>query len=272
MRAENEAFVQALMAKHVGAAFDRDQSHLVDARLNSLARGANLENADALVKRLRSAPSVALLDSVIEALTTHETLFFRDGAPFRTLESQVLPALLTARAAKRRLRIWSAGCSTGQEPYSVAILLRERFPGLEGWSISILGTDVSKSTLERARDGRYSEMELRRGLTRAARDKFFVREGDDYRLCESIRRMVSWEPRNLAADWPPMLPCDLVLMRNVLIYLEPQARRRVLERVSEVLAPDGYLLLGTSETTFGVCSQLEPCTLEGATLYRKNRK
>jgi chemotaxis protein methyltransferase CheR len=208
---------------------------------------------------------------VIDALTTHETTFFRDEAPFRALEEQVLPQLLRARAYQRRLSIWSAGCSTGQEPYSVAILLRERFPELDGWQIRILGTDVSKATLDRAREGRYRELDLRRGLTAAARDKFFVRQGasDEFRISEGIRRMVTWEPMNLAATWPHMSAYDLVLMRNVLIYLEPEARRRALESAASVLAADGYLLLGTSETTFGSGSELVPCTVGRATLYRR---
>jgi chemotaxis protein methyltransferase CheR len=272
VRAENEVFVHALMVKHLGSGFDREQRHVLDARLTSLARGRNLGDADALVKTLRTAPSPALLDVVIDALTTHETTFFRDGAPFRALEETVLPELLRARASRRLLHIWSAGCSTGQEPYSVAILLRERFPELDAWDVRIHATDVSKTTLDRAREGRYPERDLRRGLTPAARDKYFARDGEEYRVSDSVRRMVTWAPMNLAEPWPVTRSYDLVLMRNVLIYLQPELRSRALGRTAQSLADDGYLLLGTSETTFGSSSHFQPCSVGGSTFYRKVRE
>jgi len=268
--AENEAFVQELLIKHAGMALVDEQRHVLDARLASLARLQNLDNADTLVGRLRSRPSGVLLDSVIEALTTHETTFFRDASAFRALSEHVLPDLIRRRRQQRTLSIWSAGCSTGQEAYSVAILLRERFPDTAGWRLRLWGTDVSRSTLARAREGRFSELELRRGLSTGAREKYFTPMGAEYRINEDVRRMVSWEMMNLAAPWPSMSAFDLILMRNVLIYLTADARARVLALTASHLFRDGYLLLGTSETTFGASQELVPFSVQGATLYRRS--
>jgi len=272
LAAENEAFLQELLVKHAGVSFVGEQSHVLTSRLSSLAKQKRLESADALVKSLRAAPSEALLDSVIEALTTHETCFFRDVAVYRTLGDVVIPELLKRRVTSRALSIWSAGCSTGQEPYSVAMLLRERFPELGGWRVRIWATDVSSTIVERAREGRYAALDIRRGLTAAARDKYFTASGGAYQLNEQVKRMVSWEVMNLSAAWPAMASFDLILMRNVLIYFSPEARSRALAQAAANLTPDGYLVLGTSETTFGASEELMPNIVQGSTVYRRTAK
>ncbi len=269
MLAENAAFVQALLVEHAGVCFSGDQEHVLCSRLASLAKHKNLASADALVSSLRLAPSGALLDSVIEALTTHETSFFRDATTFRALGTSILPALIQRRAHRRSLSIWSAGCSTGQEPYSLAILLREHFPELSAWRVRILATDVSRPIVERAREGRFGTCELKRGLTDAAREKYFVADGGEHRVVEGVRGMVAWEVMNLTAPWPPLPSFDLILMRNVLIYFSPESRASSLGRVAARLAPDGYLVLGASETTFGASEELVPAVVSGATFYRK---
>jgi chemotaxis protein methyltransferase CheR len=269
MLAENEAFVHELLAKHAGVTFSAEQGPLLSARLASLAKVRNLDSADALVRDLRNAPQGPLLESVIEALTTHETSFFRDSAPFNALADSLLPHLIKRRHSSRRLAIWSAGCSTGQEAYSVAMLLRERFPELARWQVRIWGTDVSRCVVERARDGTYSELEMKRGLTPAAREKYFSQVDGGYRITQSIRGMVTWDVMNLSGDWPPMAAVDVILLRNVLIYFPPPTRVRILERAATQLRPDGYLLLGASETTFGVCSHFMPFVASGTTVYRK---
>jgi chemotaxis protein methyltransferase CheR len=269
MLAENAAFVQALLVEHAGVCFSGEQEHVLCSRLASLAKHRNLASADALVSSLRLAPSGALLDSVIEALTTHETSFFRDPSTFKALGASLLPTLIERRAHRRSLCIWSAGCSTGQEPYSLAILLREHFPELSTWRVRILATDVSRSIVERARAGRFSMLELKRGLTDAARDKYFVADGSAHRVVDEVRGMVSWEVMNLTATWPPLPAFDLILMRNVLIYFSPEARAVTLGRVAAHLASDGYLALGASETTFGASEALVPTVASGATFYRK---
>lgn len=272
MRAENEAFVHQLLVKHAGVSFLGEQSGVLGSRLASLAKMRNLESADALVGTLRTSPSPGLLDSVIEALTTHETSFFRDPVTYNALGDVVLPALLKRRALQRTLSIWSAGCATGQEAYSLALLLHERFPELATWQVRIWGTDVSRSVVERAREGRYSELEMRRGLSPAAREKYFVKVADQFQLREPVRRMVRWDVMNLTAAWPLLAPFDLILMRNVLIYFSPELRSSTLARTAAHLSSDGYLALGTSETTFGSSREFVPNVIQGATLYRRVAK
>lgn len=272
MLAENAAYVQALLDQHVGMCFGQDQAHLMASRLDSLARHHNLCGADALVNTLRSAPTRALIDSVIDALTTHETSFFRDPAIYQALSSVVLPGLIERRAPQRSLAIWSAGCSTGEEPYSLAILIRERFPELLHWRLRLAATDVSRPVVERAREGRFTTQQLRRGISNSAQEKYFERDGEQLRACEPLRRMINWEVMNLTATWPAMQAYDLILMRNVLIYFSAESRSRTLARAAAHLAGDGCLVLGTSETTFGASTEFVPSVVHGATIYQKVRK
>jgi len=266
--ADDDAFVRALLSRHAGLAFDGQQAHLLESRLTSLAKQQSLGSAQALIQALRAKPSGNLLDSVVEALTTHETSFFRDRLPFVALADSIIPELIANRRATRRLAIWSAGCSTGQEAYSVALLLRERFPLLDQWQVELRATDVSAATIRRARLGRFSAAEIKRGINDKLRERYFRPEGNEFVLDPSIRQMVTWATGNLVGDWAPG-KFDLVLMRNVLIYFAPEARAKILGRTAAHVANDGYLLLGTSETTFGQCEAFEPKTSCGATVYRK---
>ena len=269
LHAEDDAFVRALLSRHAGLAFDGQQAHLLESRLTSLAKQQSLESAQALIQALRSKPSGNLLDSVVEALTTHETSFFRDRAPFVALADAIIPELVANRRGVRRLSIWSAGCSTGQEAYSVALLLRERFPLLNQWQVQIRATDVSAATIRRARLGKFSAAEVKRGINDKLREKYFQREGNEFVLDASIRQMVTWATANLVGEWPALGNFDLVLMRNVLIYFAPEERAKILRRTAAHVASDGFLLLGTSETTFGQCEAFEPQTSCGTTIYRK---
>ncbi len=224
------------------------KEYLVEARLTSLARHEGTPSVAALVGALRSDPEGPLARKVAEAMTTHETSFFRDPKAFETLRDTVLPDLAAGRARERRLDIWCAAASSGQEPYSVAIAFEEA--GYFGeWEISILATDVSARILRRAAEGRYSALEVSRGLTGERRDRWFVPEGDGWRLDERIRSRVEFRELNLAAPWPALPRQDLIFLRNVLIYFDAPTKRTILDRVHEVLRPDGYLFLGGVETT-----------------------
>jgi chemotaxis protein methyltransferase CheR len=270
MLGENDhSFVRQLLVQHTGVALDEQQRQVVTARLTSLAKLQNLSGPSALVDALRRSPTGVLLDGVIEALTTHETSFFRDQPAFAALSRQILPGLVQRRLGPRSLSIWSAACSTGQEAYSVAMLLHERFPQLANWQIKIWGTDVSRTVVQKARDGVFTQRELQRGVNDQVRDKYFEPCGNAWRVREFIARTVTWGTFNLSATWPPMAAFDLILLRNVLIYFTGDARARVLEQTARHLAGDGYLLLGTSETTFGSCEALQPVACGSATVYRK---
>jgi chemotaxis protein methyltransferase CheR len=242
-------YIRDLVRDRAAIVLEPGKEYLAVTRLDPVVRRAGLGSLSELVATLRQDDDPALSEQVIDALTTNETTFFRDLHPFESLRNHILPALIERKRLSRSLFIWSAGCSSGQEPYSVAMLIREDFPQLAEWQVSILGTDVSVAMLERARAGRYGQIEVNRGLPAHLLVKYFRRAGVGWEIDGSVRAMVRFRQQNLVDPWPSMPPMDLVLMRNVMIYFDVAAKREILARVGEVLAPHGYLLLGTSETT-----------------------
>ncbi|MGH9295858.1 MAG: CheR family methyltransferase, partial [Acidimicrobiales bacterium] len=190
-------------------------------------------------------------------------------APFEALRHHVLPERIAANRDRRQLALWSAACSTGQEPYSLAILLDDAFPELAGWQVDLVATDLSAGALERARAGRYSALEVNRGLPLRYLDAYFRAEPAGFRLVERVREKVRFSACNLVGPWPPLAPQDVILLRNVLIYFDPPSRRRVLAAAVARLRPGGYLVLGTAETTRAPASGLAAVTVGSATVYRR---
>lgn len=259
-------FVCDLVHRHAAIALGPDKQYLVHARLQPIAKREGLGDVAALIARLRRG-SADLLDTVIEALTTNETSWFRDGSPFESLANEVLPELIERRRDAKRLDIWSAAVSTGQEAYSIAIILREQFPELASWRLSILATDYNRNVLARARDGRYSPLEMNRGMTPERQERWFEVDGGGWRLREDVRRMVDFRRLNLAQPWaiPKM---DIVFMRNVLIYFDAEAKRDVLARVRGVIRPDGYVFLGAAESPTQYDDEFERAPFARANCYR----
>jgi len=246
-------YLRELMHLRAAIVLERGKEYLALSRLEPVARDHGLTTVSELVDKLRTRElTSALHDQVVDALTTNETTFFRDYNPWESLRTLVMPELLARKERTRTLAIWSAGCSSGQEPYSIAMSIREHFPELLTWQLSILGTDISGSVLDRARAGRYGQLEVNRGLPAHLLVRHFTRAGMEWEIEEPIRRMVRFEHHNLNDVWPSMPPFDLVLMRNVMIYFETEAKRRVLAKMHGQLAPHGYLLLGASETTYSL--------------------
>ena len=246
-------YLRELMHLRAAIVLERGKEYLALSRLEPVARDHGLTTVSELVDKLRTRElTSALHDQVVDALTTNETTFFRDYNPWESLRTLVMPELLARKEPTRTLAIWSAGCSSGQEPYSIAMSIREHFPELLTWQLSILGTDISGSVLDRARAGRYGQLEVNRGLPAHLLVRHFTRAGMEWEIEEPIRRMVRFEHHNLNDAWPSMPPFDLVLMRNVMIYFETEAKRRVLAKMHGQLAPHGYLLLGASETTYSL--------------------
>jgi chemotaxis protein methyltransferase CheR len=249
MSAEHD-FVREFMRQRAGNVLGPDKDYLIDSRLGILADQRGIRDLAALVGLLRTGGEDSLAQDVIDALTTHETSFFRDMNPFDALRDLGLPALMDARRRDRSLRVWCAACSTGQEPYSLAMLLREHHPELLAWDVSILATDVSTHAVAYARDGSYGEAEMRRGLPESFRQAWFRPvDGGRWRIDDRIRRMVTFRVANLLDDPSELGPFDLILMRNVLIYFDETTRARILREVRRVLNPGGLLLLGGSEAT-----------------------
>jgi len=261
-------YIRRLVLEQSAIVLEEDKGYLVESRLLPLARGEGFASLDLLVRKLQSVPFQALHRRAVEAMTTNETTFFRDFHPFEALRKSVLPDLISRRSAERELNIWCAASSSGQEPYSLAMLIRENFPQLAGWRVRILATDLSTDILARAREGRYSQLEVNRGLPAPLLVKYFTKRGCDWYLRDEIRSMVDYQILNLATAWPAMPSMDIVMLRNVLIYFSIATKREILGKVRRVLKPDGYFFLGTAETTFNIDDSFERLQFQRATCYR----
>lgn len=264
---EDYAFVQELVRKHASIILHTGQEYLVKSRLEPIARQAGLPDLRALVQRLRSEPHGALQATVVEAMTTNETSFFRDLHVFETLKKHVLPEVVKGRRLERTLRFWSAACSTGQEPYSLAMLLADTVE-LRGWNVRIVATDLSKSAITRGQNGIYSALELGRGLTQTMLAKHFDRDGELYKIKPALRAMVDWKQLNLAEPLPLLPSFDVVLLRNVLIYFAPATGTSILNRVHAAMHREGFLLLGTTENMLGLPVGFESTVVGKTTVYR----
>lgn len=263
-------YVRRLAYAQAALVIEPGKEYLVETRLAPIARQSGYRTLSAYIKHLQSEPRVnGVHHRAVEALTTNETFFFRDFHPFEVLRRQILPSLLAQRAAVRRLRIWSAACSTGQEPYTLAMLLREHFPELAtNWNVSILATDLVPAILEQARAGKYTQFEVNRGLPASFLIKYFTQRGDSWCVNENLKTWIDFQPMNLVQPWPVMQPFDLILLRNVMIYFDVETKRNILKKVRTCLLPHGYLFLGTSETTTNLDLAYEPVSFGKAVVYR----
>jgi len=262
------SYVADLVRRDSAIVLEAGKEYLVESRLMPVARDAGLDSIAALVHQLRRGPSPALREQVVEAMTTNETSFFRDVHPFTALADTVLPEIVEARRSHRRLEVWCAAASSGQEPYSVAMLLDELLGSTPGWQPRILATDLATSMLERTRTGVYSQLEVNRGLPVQRLLRHFEREGHQWRAKENLRSMIRTQLIILDAAWPAMPTMDVVLLRNVLIYFDVPTKKRILARVRDVLRPDGYLFLGGAETTLGLDDSYERVQVGRAPAYR----
>lgn len=246
------AYLRAFLKRVSGVSLDESKKYLVEARLKPVARQRGMADIDALIAAIRNSNDAQLMDEVVCAMMTHETSFFRDKAPFETI-ARLIPDLLSRRGVMKQMVIWSAACSTGQEPYSLAMLLREKFSGmLSSWRIRIIASDLSQIALGRARDGIYSELETSRGLSSALKNKYFRPLQGRWSVIQNCRSMVEFRQLNLTQPWPTVPPCDIILLRNVLLYFDMPTRMTVLERMRDTLRPDGGLFLGGAETMLGM--------------------
>ncbi len=266
LSAGNYAFLQQYIHRESGIALGDDKLYLLKSRLQPLLEEERLRSMDDLCERLRKAPSESLRRRLVECITTHETLFFRDPAVFDMLKNELLPELARERKQSRMLRIWCAACSSGQEPYSLAMLLVES--GFGDWNVQILGTDLSSKILERAASGRYLQIEVNRGLPAALLVKYFERAGTDWQIKDIIRRMVRFTPIDLRQSMRGLGPYDLILCRNVLIYFDLETRKRILASLRGCMVPGGCLLLGASETTFNLDDTFLRRTIRNTVVYQ----
>jgi chemotaxis protein methyltransferase CheR len=247
-----------LLKDRSGLILSNDKQYLVESRLGPVIRKHGIASLSELCTRLKGGNVPAVEAAVVEAMTTNESFFFRDKTPFDMFRETMLPALLTARASRRTLRIWCAAASTGQEPYSLAMILKDMDAQLAGWRVEIIGTDLSTEVLDKAKAGIYTQFEVQRGLPIQYLMKHFTQKGDLWEISPSIRSMVQYRSLNLLRDFSALGQFDIIYCRNVLIYFDQPTKADVLGRASRLLASDGYLVLGAAETVVGITDVFKP--------------
>ncbi len=250
--------LRALLNRTSGLALDAEKTYLAESRLQPMMQRLDLPDLDALVTRLLSGAHADLVREVVDAMTTNETFFFRDRVPFDNFRKIILPNLLEARKDVRRIRIWCAACSTGQEPYSLAMLLDEDAQKLAGWHVEILATDLSYNAVNAAREGLYSQFEVQRGLPISLLLRYFRQEGERWRINEHLCSRIRFEVFNLLADYADLGRFDVIFCRNVLIYFDVPTKRSVLDKMARMIASDGYLVMGAAETVVGLTNAFTP--------------
>ncbi|HEU4334048.1 MAG TPA: protein-glutamate O-methyltransferase CheR [Candidatus Eisenbacteria bacterium] len=263
------AYLQRLLLQRTGIVLEPGKEYLVEARLHAVAQHEGCASVAALLEALETEEIPGPLHRrVVEAMLNGETSFFRDHYPFEALRTTLLPELMERRASTRTLHFWSAATSSGQEAYSLAMLLLDAAPALHDWTVRILATDVSDAMLERARAGVYRQIEVNRGLPAACLVQHFERRGQDWKVKDRVRAMVEFSHLNLAGPWPSLPLFDVILLRNVLLYFSSDARRTILLGVTRQLRPDGYLFLGGGETILSLDRSFETARAGKAVCYR----
>lgn len=261
--------IRQLVYRRSAIVLEPGKEYLVESRMGALLRRHQLDTITDLVGALRGPIARTIEEEIVEAMTTNETSFFRDHHPFDSLRTDIVPALLQQKSATRTLEIWCGAASTGQEPYSIAMTLREHFASqLAGWRVRILATDLSDEVLERARRGAYSELEINRGLPAPLMVKYFQRVGLQWQIKPELREMVEFRKLNLIEPWAPMPSFDLVFLRNVLIYFDTDTKRKILTQVRRCMAPHATLFLGGAETVINFAEDFEIVRLGRTVVYR----
>ncbi|MEO1233125.1 MAG: protein-glutamate O-methyltransferase CheR [Myxococcota bacterium] len=269
LREDDLTFMRRFIADRSAIVLDDSKDYLLEARLLPLAEDQGFSSLAELVSALRSQrASPALVKLVVEAMTTNETSFFRDMAPFDCLKSLILPELSAARAHRRCLNLWCGAASSGQEPYSILLLAQDVLPNFADWRIRLLATDLSSKMIERTRAGSYSQLEVNRGLPAKMLVRSFERQGMRWQIRPELRALVDAQELNLIDAWPHMPAMDVIFLRNVLIYFDVPTKQSILHRIKSVLAPDGYLFLGGAETTLGIDEGFDRVDFPNASCYR----
>ncbi|MDN5000840.1 CheR family methyltransferase [Bradyrhizobium sp. GCM10027634] len=268
MNAPDYEYLRKLLKERSGLDLSADKQYLIESRLLPLARKAGLSGIPELVQKLQGGSS-ALITSVVEAMTTNETFFFRDRVPFDHFRDTIMPEVLKARAAKRSVRIWCAAGSTGQEPYSLAMTLKEMSAALTGWRVEIIATDLSQEVLEKAKSGVYSQFEVQRGLPIQMLMKYFKQTGETWQVVPELRAMVQHRQLNLLQDFSHLGTFDVIFCRNVLIYFDQETKINIFNRLARQIEPDGFLVLGAAETVVGLTDTFRPIA-DRRGLYKPN--
>ncbi|QPJ62959.1 MAG: protein-glutamate O-methyltransferase CheR [Candidatus Nitronauta litoralis] len=261
-------YIRKLVLNRSAIVLEPGKEYLVESRMLPLLHSEGLETIQSLVGQLRMGGSRnGLSDKVVDALTTNETSFFRDVHPFEALKKHVLPDILEKNKIKRELNIWCGASSSGQEPFTIAMILKNDFPELNNWKINFMSSDISREMLARCRTGKYSQLEVNRGLPAMLLVKFFERVGTDWKVKDDLLKMVQFREINLSEPFPPIPPVDIMFLRNVLIYFDVEMKKSILGKIKKVLKPSGYLFLGAAETTMNIDPAFERLPLPQSGCY-----
>ncbi|MFK7737131.1 MAG: protein-glutamate O-methyltransferase CheR [Pirellulaceae bacterium] len=263
-------FLSKIIVQRSGNIITPRQSHLVEKQLSVLAAEKGMDNLETLIGKLRNPKDILLQNEVAEALTINETQFFRDRHPFDALQRTIIPNLIREKSDTKKIRIWSAASSSGQEPYSIAMTLREHFPELGSWDVHIDTTDLSKEMVAKTKAGEFSDIEVARGLPEALRNKYFQRVNNKWKVKNEISELIHATQLNLAAYWPFLGQFDVVFIRNVLVYFERSTKADIMTKIHRHMNKGGYLFLGGSEMLFGMDLPYERQEINGSVCYRPN--
>jgi len=258
MKSEDFELLSGLLKQRSGLVLSKDKAYLLETRLTPLARQHGFKSLDDLVQDIRLNRPEAILTQITETMTTNESMFFRDRRPFDQFRKVVLPGMMRARASSQRIRVWSAGCSSGQEPFSLCLLIREAGEMLAEWQFDVTATDISAEMLNKAKVGLYTQFEVQRGLPIMMLIRYFKQIDEKWQIDQSIRAMVKFRLFNLLESPESLGIFDVVLCRNVLIYFDQETKARVLNSIADQLAEDGVLYLGAAETVLGVTDRFSP--------------
>ncbi len=258
MQQENFLFISELVKKRSGLVLTKDKIYLLESRLAPLARKEGVASVDDFITKIRQGGNEALKSAVTEAMTTNESFFFRDKKPFEHLSNVILPHMAKNRTSSAKIRIWCCASSTGQEPYSIGMVLKDNQAKFGHLRTEILGTDISNQVLEKAKAGLYSQFEVQRGMPIQLLVKYFTQVGESWEIKPEIKAMASYRYFNLLESFASLGKWDIVFCRNVLIYFDQETKRDILNRLAAQMAPDGYLLLGAAETVLGVSDSFKP--------------
>lgn len=266
---EQFRFFADMLKETSGLALTKGKEYLLESRLNELAKVLGLKDLDALYQKAKFRCPPKLKEQIIEAMTTNETYFFRDQHPFDALQKEIIPDIRKKNSAVKKMKMWSAACSTGQEPYSVSMILSEHFSDLSTWKVEILATDISKQAVQKGRDGRFTQVEVNRGLPISMLIKYFKQEGAFWLADAKLKRRLRFQQFNLMAPFTGKMGFDIILCRYVLIYFDQQTKKQILGKLVNALAPGGFLMLGATETPIGLPPTMKRIMYGKTTCWQK---